>query len=494
MALLPDQKFSTFQDGGDLQVDDIIVGLRDGLNTKFTYTGELPPGIVVPISQGGTGATTAAGARTNLGLGTSDTPIFNNLQLNGGNLLDSNGNIVLNLVPHAGTVVNYLSIINNITANPPTLLASGADSGIRVRIQSKGDAGIQFATAAVVDPFLTVTSGTLSQHTTQFIAPDTAAIRAVTFQDASGTVAYLSDIPSVSPSALTSVNDTNVTLTLGGTPASALLQAVSLTLGWSGQLAITRGGTGVSSVTTSPTASSWAGWDANSNLSANNFLSGEASTATAAGTTTLTVSSAYQQFFTGTTTQTVVMPVVSTLSLGQSWNITNNSTGNVTIQSSGGNQIIILGAGESAIIKCIAITGTTAASWNVQLTVAGKYLTITNSVGVALTTTTYTDITTLTLDGGDWDVTGSIIISPSVYSLTIISGWINTSSASGPTYNYFRLSPTNPEGLTGFTAPGLRVSVPQGSTQTVYLSCTTTFGSGTATAFGVLNARRVKFV
>lgn len=43
---------------------------------------------------------------------------------------------------------------------------------------------------------------------------------------------------------LTRVDDTNVTLTLGGTPATALLQAVSLTLGWAGQLSIARGGTG----------------------------------------------------------------------------------------------------------------------------------------------------------------------------------------------------------------------------------------------------------
>jgi len=47
------------------------------------------------------------------------------------------------------------------------------------------------------------------------------------------------------PAALTEVNDTNVTLTLGGTPATALFHAVSLTLGWTGTLAGTRGGTGV---------------------------------------------------------------------------------------------------------------------------------------------------------------------------------------------------------------------------------------------------------
>lgn len=47
-------------------------------------------------------------------------------------------------------------------------------------------------------------------------------------------------IPTVTPSALTKVDDTNVTLTLGGTPSTALLQAVSLTLGWTGTLADSR--------------------------------------------------------------------------------------------------------------------------------------------------------------------------------------------------------------------------------------------------------------
>jgi hypothetical protein len=38
-------------------------------------------------------------------------------------------------------------------------------------------------------------------------------------------------------------------MTLGGTPASALLQPVSINLGWTGQLAVSRGGTGASTLT-----------------------------------------------------------------------------------------------------------------------------------------------------------------------------------------------------------------------------------------------------
>lgn len=53
----------------------------------------------------------------------------------------------------------------------------------------------------------------------------------------------------VTPAALTKTDDTNVTLTLGGTPATALLQATSLTLGWTGTLSVARGGTGAGTFT-----------------------------------------------------------------------------------------------------------------------------------------------------------------------------------------------------------------------------------------------------
>jgi hypothetical protein len=46
------------------------------------------------------------------------------------------------------------------------------------------------------------------------------------------------------PAALTETDDTNVTMTLGGSPSTALLSSVSMTLGWTGQLAVSRGGTG----------------------------------------------------------------------------------------------------------------------------------------------------------------------------------------------------------------------------------------------------------
>lgn len=50
--------------------------------------------------------------------------------------------------------------------------------------------------------------------------------------------------------ALTKTDDTNVTLTLGGSPTTALVNAASITAGWTGTLAATRGGTGTGTVTT----------------------------------------------------------------------------------------------------------------------------------------------------------------------------------------------------------------------------------------------------
>lgn len=55
-----------------------------------------------------------------------------------------------------------------------------------------------------------------------------------------GSIVAFPFIPSVTPSALTKIDDTNITLTLGGSPNNALLHPTSLTLGWSGTLADSR--------------------------------------------------------------------------------------------------------------------------------------------------------------------------------------------------------------------------------------------------------------
>lgn len=91
-----------------------------------------------------------------------------------------------------------------------------------------------------------------------------------------------------------------------------------------------------------------------------------ATTATAAGTTVLTVTSATTQEATGSTTQTYTMPVVTTLVAGWATTFINKSTGNVTLNSSGGNAIVVLAGGQSVTLVCKSISAdTTAAAWDV---------------------------------------------------------------------------------------------------------------------------------
>lgn len=197
---------------------------------------------------------------------------------------------------------------------------------------------------------------------------------------ANGTAGYVLTANSVSPPSWQSVGSSGAITTIDGDSGSAipssgivtisggstglLTSGSSATLDLTGTLAIVHGGTGVTSVTIAPTASSFAGWDANKNLSAVNNISGYTTTATAGSTTTLTVGSNYQQFFTGSLNQTVQMPVANTLAEGQSWLIFNNSTGIVTIQSSGLNTITTLPGSTQATITCILNSGTTASSWS----------------------------------------------------------------------------------------------------------------------------------
>ena len=93
------------------------------------------------------------------------------------------------------------------------------------------------------------------------------------------------------------------------------------------------------------------------------------STATAAGTTTLTATSSNYQLFTGTTTQTIVMPVVTTLTNGCYFVILNQSSGTLTVNTSGGNLLTTITGGtapsaNSRTFMCINTAGGTGtASW-----------------------------------------------------------------------------------------------------------------------------------
>ena len=86
------------------------------------------------------------------------------------------------------------------------------------------------------------------------LAGNTVNSKRFLIQTGTGTVSAAPSWGSISAadvpgSALTKTDDTNVTLTLGGSASTALLNTASITVGWSGTLAATRGGTGTGSYT-----------------------------------------------------------------------------------------------------------------------------------------------------------------------------------------------------------------------------------------------------
>lgn len=127
---------------------------------------------------------------------------------------------------------------------------------------------------------------------------------------------------------------------------------------------------------TAPTASAIPIRDGSANTKFNNVVTNLATTATAAGTTTLTVASAATQQFTGSTTQTVVMPDATTLSIGHSFTVTNRSSGVVTANANGGGLLQTMAAGSQATFTAVTI-GTSAGTWDVAYTAAGSSGTVT---------------------------------------------------------------------------------------------------------------------
>lgn len=89
-------------------------------------------------------------------------------------------------------------------------------------------------------------------------------------------------------------------------------------------------------------------------------------TATAGGTTTLTNASNTMQEFTGTNSQTIVLPDATTLTVGIFFKIVNSSTGALTLQNGSAATILIIPPGYNVMATVTSI-GSTAGTWNAVL-------------------------------------------------------------------------------------------------------------------------------
>jgi hypothetical protein len=219
----------------------------------------------IPASGAGSGTVTSVALSAPTGFSVSGSPIVSSGTLalafttgygipplmtgNSGKFLTTNGT-TMSWANIAGTDVTGAAIS---TSNDTNILitASGNTTNALLRTMTltagwtgqlsvaRGGTGAGTLTGVVIGngtANMTAVAGTAGQFLRRNTANTAYEFRTLQGGDIAG-------------SELTFANDTNVTMTLGGTPASALLQPVSINLGWTGQLAVSRGGTGASTLT-----------------------------------------------------------------------------------------------------------------------------------------------------------------------------------------------------------------------------------------------------
>ena len=208
---------------------------------------------------------------------------------------------------------------------------------------------------------------------------------------------------------------------------------------WQGTtIGVAYGGTGV---TTSSGASSLVLRDANSNITGNNFLGGYNVITAAAGTTVLTVSSAYYQRISGSTTQTIQLPNATTMVNGQGFTFDNDSSGTVTIVDSASTTIDTVPSGAYSYIF-VEDNSTSAGSW-------GKYALLPASYDFS---TTSANFGAAVLSNGTWN--GGTIASG--YGGTGLTTFTAANNALYSTSSSALAAGTLPAaaGGTGITSPG----------------------------------------
>lgn len=343
-----------------ISLDQVIAASRGGTPTTLPLT----------VSVGGTGVSTISGYIK--GSGTSPftgSATIPNTDITGlGTMSTQNAGAVAITGGSITGITNFAS--NNVTITGGSITGitdlAVADGGTGVSTLTgyvKGNGTSPFTASATVPSTditglgtmsvqnannVTITGGSITGITDLAVADGGTGLSTYTVGDIlyASAISTLAKLPDVA---------TGNALISGGVGVAPLYGKIGLTTHVSDVLPVANGGTGV---VTAPAEAA--------------RIFGFTSTATAAGTTILTADSTQYQLFTGTLAQTITLPVTSTIATGWSFHIVNNSTGNLTVNSSGGNLVCTIIPQLSAMVTCIGTTLTTAADWEFGFTDFGS--------------------------------------------------------------------------------------------------------------------------
>lgn len=308
----------------------------------------------------------------------------------------------------------------------------------------------------------------------------------------------------ITGAALTKTDDTNVTLTLGGTPTTALLRAASLTLGWTGTLAVSRGGTGLASGTSGgiPYFNGTTSIASSALLTANAIVTGGGagaapSTLASLGTTTTVLhgNAAGAPTFGAIALTTDVSGILPIANGG-----TGNSSGTATVNAnltgdvtSVGNATIFTGKSNGSLGQIPGETTTgSATSGNL-----GEYIeSAIASPGGSLTNLTAANVTSISLTGGDWDVSlnGAFLTGATTNLTQTIVGLSTTSATLDLSPGKFSVQNFAPTvfGAVNQTNVLQNYRISLASTTTVYFVARASFSVSTVTVWGLIRARRAR--
>lgn len=272
----------------------------------------------------------------------------------------------------------------------------------------------------------------------------------------------------------TKTDDTNVTATLGGSSTTAVLSAMSLTLGWTGLLAQSRGGVGIGNI---------------------------ASATTGTMNTDLTNTST----FTITPTGDCTFNLSGTEYIGQRTTFVITTSGTTSYKMTWGTGYKPNSVLSTGIISGVIITvsfnydGTNmneiSRSYNSGTEIISTINTYTNYT----TTATYQNITSIALTPGDWDISAFYTYSSNSATITAASNAIfvistTTASASGSIegLNIGYVPQAALLGTSKFSDSFPAYQVSPTSNTTYYLNTQATFTVGNPQFVGTIRARKIR--